>query len=73
MSERPTRSRGATIALKVVYWLAVVVISIGILVGLILLLESRDESSLDETRGAGVYLSSTDSSRANAISRSDAP
>jgi hypothetical protein len=29
-----------------IYWLAVVVISIGVLVGLILLLESRDTSSL---------------------------
>jgi hypothetical protein len=38
------------IALKVLYWVAVVAISIAILVGLILLLESRDQSSLDESR-----------------------
>ena len=35
------------IALKVLYWLAVVAISLAILVGLIKLLESRDESSVE--------------------------
>jgi hypothetical protein len=35
------------ILLKVVYWLAVLVVSVAILVGLILLLESRDSSSLN--------------------------
>ena len=51
--ERPavTRSRGARIARGVVYWLAVLLISIAVLVGLILLLESRDESSVDDARG----------------------
>ncbi len=44
------RGRAARIARGVVYWLAVFAISIAILVGLILLLESRDESSLDESR-----------------------
>jgi hypothetical protein len=50
--ERPAgaRGRGARIARGVVYWLAVFAISIAILVGLILLLESRDQSSLDESR-----------------------
>jgi hypothetical protein len=33
--------------LRVLYWLAVLVVSIAILVGLILLLESRDDSSID--------------------------
>jgi hypothetical protein len=44
---RPTQSRARRIALKVVYWLAVLIISIGILIGLILFLESRDNSSVD--------------------------
>ena len=34
------------VALKVLYWVAVLVISVAILVGLILLLESRDSSSV---------------------------
>jgi hypothetical protein len=34
------------IAGKVVYWLAVLVVSLAILVGLILFLESRDDSSV---------------------------
>jgi hypothetical protein len=42
------QSRGRRIALKVVYWLAVLVISIAILIGLILFLESRDNSSVDQ-------------------------
>jgi hypothetical protein len=33
--------------LGVLYWLAVLVVSVAILVGLILLLESRDSSSID--------------------------
>lgn len=33
--------------LRVAYWLAVLIVSLAILVGLILLLESRDESSID--------------------------
>jgi hypothetical protein len=32
--------------LRIVYWLAVLIVSIAILVGLILLLESRDDSSI---------------------------
>jgi hypothetical protein len=35
------------VALKVLYWIAVLVVSLAILVGLILLLESRDESSVN--------------------------
>ena len=34
--------------LRVLYWVAVLAVSIAILVGLILLLESRDSSSIDE-------------------------
>jgi hypothetical protein len=41
------------IALKVLYWVAVLAISLAILVGLIMLLESRDESSV----GAGAATS----------------
>ena len=35
------------IALRVVYWVAVLVVSVAILVGLILLIESRDKSAVD--------------------------
>jgi len=35
------------VALKVAYWVAVLVVSVAILVGLILLIESRDKSSVD--------------------------
>lgn len=40
------RPRARKVLLRVVYWLAVLVVSVAILVGLILLLESRDSSSL---------------------------
>jgi hypothetical protein len=40
--------------LKVLYWLAVIAISLAFVIGLILFFESRDESSLE---GAGVGLS----------------
>ena len=33
--------------LKILYWLAVLVISLALVVGLILFLESRDQSSVD--------------------------
>ena len=36
---------------KVLYWLAVVAISLFLVVLLILFFESRDDSSLDESRG----------------------
>jgi cytochrome b subunit of formate dehydrogenase len=35
------------VVLKVLYWIAVLAISVALVVGLILLLESRDQSSLD--------------------------
>jgi preprotein translocase subunit SecG len=38
---------------KVLYWLAVVIVSIAVLIGLILLLESRDESSVDRAQAGG--------------------
>jgi len=40
------------IALRVVYWLAVLAISVAILVALVLIIESRDQSSVDEDEGA---------------------
>jgi hypothetical protein len=41
--------------LKILYWLAVVAISVALVIGLILLLESRDQSSIDS--GAATPLS----------------
>ena len=38
------------LGLRVLYWLAVLIVSLAILVGLILLLESRDSSSVDGSR-----------------------
>jgi hypothetical protein len=40
------RPRWQRIGLKVVYWLAVLVLSLALLVALILLIESRDQSSV---------------------------
>ena len=42
---------GRRAVLKVLYWLAVLVVSLAILVGLILFLESRDDSSVDGSLG----------------------
>lgn len=36
--------------LKLIYWLAVLAVSLALVVGLILLIESRDQSSIDEAR-----------------------
>ena len=40
-------SRWRDIGLKVLYWVAVLVLSLAILVGLILLIESRDKSAVN--------------------------
>jgi hypothetical protein len=40
-------SRPVRIFLKVLYWLAVLLVSLALLVALILLLESRDESEVE--------------------------
>jgi hypothetical protein len=40
--------------LKILYWVAVVAVSFALVLGLILFLESRDESSLDGGDGAAV-------------------
>jgi cytochrome b subunit of formate dehydrogenase len=37
------------VILKVIYWLAVVAISLALVVGLILFLESRDPSSVEDS------------------------
>jgi hypothetical protein len=39
---------------RVVYWTAVVVVSLVLVVGLILFLESRDQSSVDDSRGTSM-------------------
>lgn len=41
--------------LKVLYWMAVVVVSFALVLGLILFLESRDESSLDGATTAPAF------------------
>ena len=38
--------KGRDIVLRVLYWIAVLLISLAILVGLIMLLESRDDSQV---------------------------
>ena len=40
--------------MKVLYWIAVVVISLALVVSLILFVESRDDSSLDEAGNRGI-------------------
>jgi hypothetical protein len=40
--------RARRIALKVLYWLAVLIVSLAIVFALVLLFESLDEASLDE-------------------------
>jgi hypothetical protein len=42
------------VLLKVLYWVAVVAISLALVVGLIILLESRDQSSLDSNAAVPV-------------------
>ena len=43
------------IALKVLYWAAVLVLSVAILIGLILLIESRDQSNVDHGSSNQTY------------------
>ena len=42
------------VVLKVIYWVAVVAISLALVVGLILFLESRDQSSVDSNSAVPV-------------------
>jgi cytochrome b subunit of formate dehydrogenase len=44
------------VLLKVLYWVAVVAISLALVVGLILFLESRDQSSVESDSSAPVTL-----------------
>ena len=44
------RPRGIHLAELVIYWLAVIIVSLALVVGLVLLLESRDDSELKEAR-----------------------
>ncbi len=46
--------RWQRILLSVVYWLAVLVVSVALLVALVLLIESRDQSSVDDGGRAGL-------------------
>ena len=46
------RSRWMHVAGSVLYWLAVIIVSLALVVGLVLLLESRDASELEGARGA---------------------
>ena len=41
---------------RIVYWLAVIAISVALVIGLILFLESRDQSTVEDTRQAPVSL-----------------
>jgi hypothetical protein len=50
---RPTWQR---VLLSVLYWVAVLVVSVAILVALVLLIESRDQSRVEEGGSAGQLL-----------------
>ena len=50
--QRSRRSRAVRLLGSVVYWLAVLVISLALVVGLVLLLESRDQSEVEGEGGA---------------------
>ena len=56
VQSRPADSICAAMLLKVVYWLAVVAISLAFVVLLISFLESRDQGSVDEGRAASKLL-----------------
>ena len=49
-------ARWKRILLTAIYWLAVLIVSIAILIALVLLIESRDQSSVEEDSGAGLVL-----------------
>ena len=42
------------VLLTILYWLAVLIVSIAVLVGLVLLIESRDQSSVEEDSAAAL-------------------
>jgi len=43
--------------LKILYWLAVLAVSFALVIGLILFLESRDQSSVEGSDGAALFMS----------------
>ena len=43
-------------ALRAVYWIAVLAVSVALLVALVLLIESRDQSSVDDDEGAAGFV-----------------
>jgi hypothetical protein len=49
-----TRPRWQRILLTVLYWVAVLVVSIAILIALVLLIESRDQSSVKNNGSVGL-------------------
>ena len=57
------------ILLKVLYWLAVLIVSLALLVALILLLESCDQSSVGGRDSGTAYVAATDFSRAKTTIR----
>jgi hypothetical protein len=48
------RPRWQSILLTIVYWVAVLIVSVAILVALVLLIESRDQSSVEEEGRSGL-------------------
>ena len=48
--------RWRRILLSIIYWVAVLIVSIAILVALVLLIESRDQSSVEDEGSAGQVL-----------------
>jgi hypothetical protein len=50
------RPRWQRILLSVLYWVAVLVVSIAILVALVLLIESRDQSRVEEGGRSGLLV-----------------
>ena len=49
-------ARWKRVLLTVLYWVAVLVVSLAILIGLVLLIESRDQSSVEEDSAAGLVV-----------------
>ncbi len=58
--ERSRRSRAVRVLGSMVYWLAVLVISLALVVGLVLLLESRDQSEVERKGSARAAPTRTD-------------
>ena len=50
------RPRWQRILFGVIYWVVVLVVSIAILVALVLLIESRDQSSVEDEGAAGLIV-----------------